>query len=58
MTPEQRQELKTIGQRLKTKFQDFHGSIKFNMNPNAKETNVNLIDDSEKDVEVQQNHKL
>ena len=54
MTPEQRQELKTIGQRLKLKFNGFHGSIKFNMNPNAKETNVNCTEI----VEVQQNHKL
>jgi len=44
MTPEQKKEIKKIDSKLKELFSDFYGSIKFNLTPNSKKTNINVIE--------------
>ena len=50
MTPDQKKEVKRIDSELKKIFPRFHGSIKFNLNPNPskyynpKDTNINVAE--------------
>ncbi len=43
-TPEQDEVLKKMDAKLKEMFPDFHGSVRFNITPNMKKMNVNVVE--------------
>lgn len=54
MTPEQKKELAKIGVKVREIFPDMYGSVRFNLKPGRKESNVNVADT----IEVEQSLKL
>lgn len=54
MTPEQKSKLSDIGKEVRELFPDMYGSVRFNLKPNRKETNVNIADT----IEVEQSLRL
>ena len=54
MTPEQKQKLAEIGKQVRDLFPDMYGSVRFNLKPGRKESNVNVADT----IEVEQSLKL
>lgn len=54
MTPEQKKKLTDIGRQVRELFPDMYGSVRFNLKPGRKESNVNIADT----IEVEQSLKL
>ncbi len=54
MTPEQKTKLAELSRKVREMFPDMYGSIRFNLKPDRKETNVNVADT----IEVEQSLKL